>query len=62
MSWARSISAMPRSMASDGSWGVEGTLWNLTSPARSSIMVKSVKVPPTSMPILYMQSLFSGLF
>ncbi len=37
--------AMPVAMARDGSSGVDGTLWKCTTPAVSSIMVKSVKRP-----------------
>src|SRR5688572_10174486 len=48
-----SRSAMPRSIAVDGSSGVEGTLWKATRPSCSSSSVKSVNVPPTSIPMRY---------
>jgi hypothetical protein len=44
---------IPSTIATDGSLGVEGTLKKRFSPVSASEIVKSVNVPPTSIPIRY---------
>src|SRR5512134_2403376 len=48
---AAAISARPSTTAIDGSAGVESVLW-ISGSAPSRVTMKSVKVPPTSMPTL----------
>ncbi len=46
--------ASPARTASASWWGRDGTLVTTTRPVSASTAVRSVKVPPTSMPTMYM--------
>ena len=46
--------AMPAAAPSEGSSAVVGTLWIALSRVSLSVMMRSVKVPPTSTPISFM--------
>src|SRR5690606_33825004 len=55
------IRSMPLSTATEGLWGVEGTLAVKLSPVSSLISSRSVKVPPTSTPKRKLMSALQAL-
>src|SRR5580700_7939548 len=53
IAFSRQISTTPRITARDGSSGVVATLWIAIRPVVMSHKTMSVKVPPTSTPIIF---------
>src|SRR5215831_6343495 len=54
ISWRSHSSRMPASTPAEGSAGVVGTLWITVTLRSVSDRTRSVKVPPTSTPIIFM--------